>query len=207
MSPSATTPRSPCTSGDPGSRGEGGFALEFQGDVDELVFLAADELAFACADEHFGGGDAVAFGLAFGVAQEAGVDAGVAHREGLAVEEAFRGHGGADDVFGGVGDGEEVDAGLDAEFVADADEGFDRQVAGAGAEAAGRAVDLGGACAYGVDGVRDGEAEVFVTAVEADLGVVAEFCDQGRDMIGNLFQDERTGRVDDVDALAAGIGP
>ena len=91
-----------------------------------------------------------------------------------------------------------------AELVADADERLERRVAGAGAEAADRAVDLGGARAGGDDGVGDAEAEVLV-AVEADVGHVADLGDERGDPVGGLLHDQRAGGVDDVDALAAGV--
>jgi hypothetical protein len=90
------------------------LALELKGYVDQLVFLAAYELSFSGADKDFCAGDAVAFALGVGVAEEAGVDAGVAHDQCQPVQEALLGHGGADDILGGVNDGEEVDAGMDA---------------------------------------------------------------------------------------------
>ena len=43
-------------------------------------------------------------------------------------------------------------------------------------------------------------------AVKTDLCVVAEFGDQRRDPVGDALEHQRTGRVDDVDALAAGVG-
>ena len=43
-------------------------------------------------------------------------------------------------------------------------------------------------------------------AVEAHLRVVAEFGDQRRDPVGDALEHQRAGRVDDVDALAAGVG-
>jgi hypothetical protein len=52
-----------------------GFELE--GDVDELVFLAADQVPAAGFGEQLGAGDAVPFGGRLGVFEEAGVDAGV----------------------------------------------------------------------------------------------------------------------------------
>jgi hypothetical protein len=42
--------------------------------------------------------------------------------------------------------------------------------------------------------------------VEADLRVVAEFGHQRADPVADLLQHERPGRVDHVDALAAGVG-
>ncbi len=43
-------------------------------------------------------------------------------------------------------------------------------------------------------------------AVEADLCVVAEFGDQRGDAVGHALEHQRARRVDDVDALAAGVG-
>ena len=43
-------------------------------------------------------------------------------------------------------------------------------------------------------------------AVEADLGVVAEFGDQRRDPVAHPVEHQRAGGVDDVDALASGVG-
>lgn len=43
-------------------------------------------------------------------------------------------------------------------------------------------------------------------AVEPDLRVVAEFGNQSLDADGDVLEDERTRGVDDVDALAAGVG-
>ena len=88
-------------------------------------------------------GDAVALGGVAGVLEERGVDAGVAHHQRHPVELALLRHRRAYDVLGGVDDLQEVDAGRPAELVADPDERLERRVAGAGAEAADRAVDLG----------------------------------------------------------------
>ena len=43
-------------------------------------------------------------------------------------------------------------------------------------------------------------------AVKTNLGVLAQFCDQSRHPIGDVTQDQRTRRVDDIDALAPGVG-
>ena len=67
------------------------------------------------------------------------------------------------------------------------------------------AVDLLGAGPDGLHRVGDAQAEVLV-AVEADLGVVAELGDQRRDPVGHPLEHQRAGRVDDVDALAPGVG-
>ena len=53
--------------------------------------------------------------------------------------------------------------------------------------------------------VGHAEPEVLV-AVKTDLRVVAEFGDQRRDPVGDALEHQRTGRVDHVDALAAGVG-
>ena len=57
----------------------------------------------------------------------------------------------------------------------------------------------------GLHRVRHPQAEVLV-AVEADLGVVAEFGNQRRHPVAHAFEDQRSGGVDDVDALATGVG-
>ena len=67
------------------------------------------------------------------------------------------------------------------------------------------AVDLLGARPHGLDRVGHAEPEVLV-AVEADLGVVAEFGDQRGHPVGDALEHQRAGGVDDVDALAAGVG-
>jgi hypothetical protein len=51
---------------------------QVEGDVDDHVFLAADVAGLAGALQDGVSGDAIALGGAFGVQQEAGVDAGVA---------------------------------------------------------------------------------------------------------------------------------
>src|ERR1700678_4112350 len=73
-------------------------------DLDELVFLAADELAAARLDEDRGAGHAVLPGLDVGMLEEARVDAGVAHREREPVELALGRHDRADHLLGGVDD-------------------------------------------------------------------------------------------------------
>src|SRR5579875_796002 len=93
------------------------FALDFQRDVDELVFLAADEFELAGPLQQRRCGQVVALGLAHGMLGEAGVDPGVAHDQRVAVEQAFGRHGRAHHVFGGIGDLEEVDAGFHADLV------------------------------------------------------------------------------------------
>src|SRR5258708_2493802 len=55
-------------------------------DLDELVFLPADELAAAGFDEDLGPGHAVLLCLDLRVPQEAGVHARIAHGERQAVE-------------------------------------------------------------------------------------------------------------------------
>ena len=137
--------------------------------------------------------------------QEAGVDAGVAHRDRHPVEQALAVHDRAYHVLGGVDQLEGVDAVADAEVVAHRGERLVRRVAGTGAEAAGGPVDLHRAGPHGEHAVADGEAEVVVT-VEAHLGVGTELGHHRGDALGGLVEDQRAGRVDDVDALAAGVG-
>ncbi|CAM3619856.1 hypothetical protein MYCO108962_26550 [Mycobacterium colombiense] len=43
-------------------------------------------------------------------------------------------------------------------------------------------------------------------AVEADLGVVAEFGDQRGDPVTHALEDQRSGRIDHIHALAARVG-
>ena len=62
------------------------FALDLQRDVDELVFLPADEFALASSVQQLVGRDVVALSLANGVLEEAGIDPGVPHDQGVAVE-------------------------------------------------------------------------------------------------------------------------
>jgi hypothetical protein len=175
-------------------------------DLDELVFLAADQLTAAGLDEDLGAGHAVLFRLDLRVPEEAGVDAGVAHGEREPVERGrvARKHRG-DGLLGGVDDLEGVDAGLDPEPLGDGGERLDRGVARAGAETAGGAVDLLGPRPGRQDGVRHAEPEVLV-AVKADLRVVAELGDERGDPVADPVHDQRAGRVDHVDALGARVG-
>src|ERR1700722_13392702 len=83
------------------------LALDLQRDVDELVFLTADQLALTGPVQQLVSRDAVALALTDGVLEEARVDAGVPHDQRVAVKYAFGRHGRTDDVFGGVGDVEE----------------------------------------------------------------------------------------------------
>ena len=62
------------------------LALDLQRDVDELVFLAADEFALAGPVQQLVGRDVVALSLANGVLEEAGVHPGVPHDQRVAVE-------------------------------------------------------------------------------------------------------------------------
>src|ERR1700722_7508227 len=159
------------------------FALDLQRDVDELVFLAANQLALTGPVQQLVRRDAVPLALPDGVLEEAGVDAGIPHDQRVAVQHAFGRHGRAHNVFGGVGDVEEVDAGLDADLVEHANRALDRSVARARTEAPHTAVDLLGARAYCLHGVCYSQPEVLV-AVEADLCVLAEFSNQGRHPVG-----------------------
>src|ERR1700723_2597460 len=77
------------------------FAFDFQRDIDELVFLTADEFALAGPVQQLMGRHTVTLSLANGVLEEAGVDAGVPHDEGVAVEQALGGHRRAHHVLGG----------------------------------------------------------------------------------------------------------
>src|SRR4051794_22074522 len=104
------------------------LGLELEGDVDELVLLATDELALPRDLQDPRAGDAVALGRVAGVLQEAGVHPGVAHHHRHPVEAALLGHRRAHDVLGGVDDLHEVDPGAPAELVADPDEGVERSV-------------------------------------------------------------------------------
>lgn len=129
--------------------------------------------------------------------EEARVHAGVAHHQRLTIEQAFLRHCRAHNIFGCIGDGEEVDTGLDADLVANTDEGLDRGVAGAGTEPTGTTVDLLGSRTNCRNGIGDAQAQVLV-AVEADLSVIAEFLNQRLDAIGYLLEYQRAGRVDHV---------
>ena len=181
------------------------LALDLERDVDELVFLSADELALTRPVQQLVSGHAVALGLADGVLEEAGVHPGVAHDQCVAVQQALGGHRRGDHLFGGVGDVEEVDPGLDTDLVEHPDQRLHRSVARTGTEPAARPVDLLGARAHRLDRVRHSETEVLV-AVETDLGVVTEFGHQRRDPVGDRVEHQRTGRIHHVDALAAGVG-
>ena len=123
----------------------------------------------------------------------------------MTIEQAFLRHCRAHNIFGCIGDGEEVDTGLDADLVADTDEGLDRGVAGAGTEPTGTTVDLLGSRTNCRNGIGDAQAQVLV-AVEADLSVVAEFLNQRLDAIGYLLEYQRAGRVDHVHTLATRVG-
>ncbi len=151
----------------PCSRSSSWLRLQHQRDVDQLVLLAADQVPPAGLEQDLGAGDAVPLGGVAGVLEERAVDAGVAHHQRHPVQLALLGHGRADHVLGRVDDLQEVDAGAPAELVAHPDERLQRRVAGPGAEAADRPVDLGGAGPGRDDGVGDAEPEVLV-AVEAD---------------------------------------
>src|SRR3954454_11780371 len=133
---------------------------ESDSDVDELVFLAADELAPAGFDEDLRARDAVAPGLGVRVLEEGGVHAGVAHRQREPVEQALAVHHRPHHVLRGIDDLQRVDAGADAQLLGDRHEGLDRRVAGPGAEAAGGPVDLLGAAADRDDRVGHAEAKV-----------------------------------------------
>src|ERR1700759_5659875 len=78
--------------------------LDLQRDVDELVFLTADQLALTGPVQQLVGRNAVALGLPDGVLEEAGVDAGVAHDQRVAVEQALGRPCRRDNFFRGVGD-------------------------------------------------------------------------------------------------------
>ena len=150
-------------------------------------------------------GDAVALGRAVGVAEEARVHAGVAHDQAHAVERALAVHDGPHDLFGDVEDHERVDARADPEPVEHGRQRFGRGVARARAERPGAAVDLDRSGADRKDGVGHPEREVLVP-VEPDLRVVAELGDERRHAVADLVEDQRAGGVDDVDALASGVG-
>src|SRR5262249_30442629 len=65
----------------PGRERLGGLALELESDVDELVLLAADELAPPRANQDLRAGDVVALGLPVRVLEEARVHARIAHHQ------------------------------------------------------------------------------------------------------------------------------
>lgn len=121
------------------------LAFDFQRDVDELVFLATDELALTGPVQQRRRRHAVALGLADRMLEEAGVDPGIPHDQRVAVEQTFGRHGRAHHVLGGVGNVEEINAGLDADLVEHPDQRLDRRVTRPGAETPAGPVDLLGA--------------------------------------------------------------
>ena len=143
--------------------------------------------------------------MLLGVLEERGVAARVAEHHRVAIDEALARHHRRDHVFRGVGHLEEVHPGGDTELVAHTDERLDGCIAGARAEASGGPIDLLRAGADSHDGVSDPDVKILVP-MEPDLGVVPELGHQRGHSVGDLLHDERAGRVDDVHALAAGVG-
>jgi hypothetical protein len=149
-------------------------------------------------------GDAVPLGGALSVQQEAGVNPGIALRDRGPVGERQAAQERPDDVLRRGERGLHVDAGGDAEMVEGSGKYLSGGVARPGAEGAERAVDLGGAVLHREDGVGDAEGEVLVP-VEADLGLVSDLRGERGDARLGVAEDERAGRVDDVDALRAAV--
>src|ERR1700744_434977 len=86
------------------------LALDFQRNIDELVFLPTDELALAGPVQQFVSRHAVTLALSDRMLEEAGVDPGVTHDQGVAVQQAFGGHRRTHDILSSIGNIEEVDA-------------------------------------------------------------------------------------------------
>ena len=85
-----------------------------EGNVDELVLLAADQAAAAGLHQQRADLDVVPVGGGFRVPQEAGVDARVAERQGLPVHLHRPLEQRADQVLGRVLEGEQITAMLPA---------------------------------------------------------------------------------------------
>ncbi len=187
------------------ARARGLLGAELDRDVDDLVLLPADQAPFAAAQQDLRARDAVAIRGAVRVPQEARVHPGVPHDQAHAVEHALAVHDRAHHLLRHVEDRERVDARPDAETIEDRGQRLRRRVARPRAERAGARVDLRRAGADREHGVRHAEREVLV-GVEPHLGVVAELGDERGHALVDLVEDEGTSRVDDVDALAPGVG-
>ena len=134
-------------------RAVGGMPKSCGADLDDHVLLPADGLAAAHLEQDVLLRHAEPLGGLLGVEQERAVDAAVAEQQRRAAHEGQPVEHGPDDILGDVHDGEGVDAGLDSFQIAHRGQHFGGGVAGAGAEPAHRAVDLGGSGAGGNLGI------------------------------------------------------
>jgi hypothetical protein len=173
-----------------------------EGDVDELVLLAADEPAPAGLRQQGADVDAVAARGRFRVPQEAGVDARVAERQGLAVDPHRPVVQRADQVLGRVLEGEQVAAVLPALQGGGGDERLERAVARPRPVARQRRVDAGGALLGRGQRVGHRQREVLV-GVDADLGGGVEDVTVGADAVAYPAHPQVPAGVGDVDAVRA----
>jgi hypothetical protein len=175
---------------------------QVEGDVNELILLAADEVTPAGLHQQGAHLDAVPRRRRFRVPQEAGVDAGVAQGEGLAVDPHRPVGQRADQVLGRVLEGEQVAAVLPALEGGGGDERLEGAVARPGAVAGQRGVDPGDPLLDRGQRVGDRQREVLV-GVDADLGAGIEDVAVGADALAHPAHPQVPGGIGDVDAVRA----
>ena len=136
---------------------------ELQGDVDDHVLLAADDLAPPELEEDLAGVDAEPLRGPLGVEQERAVDAGIAEGQCRPIDDLLPGH---DRARRRPRRRRRWPAcrrrSRSPSLLGDRDQDLGGAVAGAGAQAAGAAVDLVDAFLERADRVRDRERQVVV---------------------------------------------
>ena len=175
------------------------------GDVDDHVLLAAHVAGLADLPQDLVRGHPVPIGRPLGVQQERVVDAEPALHDRRPVGDRQPLDHRLEHLLGRGQHGVGVDPGRHVHRLEHGGQDLGRRVAGAGAQRAQRAVDLPGAVLVRDDRVGHAQRQVLV-AVEADLRVVAQFGDQRLHPVPDAVRQQRAGRVDDVHALAAGVG-
>ncbi len=137
-----------------------------------------------------------------GMAQEGGIDAGIAQRQGLAIHPHRTVLQRADQILGGVHQLEQVAAMVPALAAGGGDEDLQRRVAGPRPHAGQRGVDPGRAVLHGDDGIGHAQRQI-VMGVDAALGFRVEHAVEGLQTRRHAVHVERAAAIHHIDALRA----
>ena len=167
-----------------------------------MFFLPAHHAAPSQLDQDRAHIDAAARRGAFGVPQEAGIDAGIAERQRFPVDPDRTVHQRAHQLLAGVLQGEQIGAVPEPFALQNGDQRLDRRVAGAGTHAAQRRVDAGGALVQGDKAVGHRNRQVFMR-VDADFRRRIECIAIGPDPLGDARHRQRAAGIGHIDAMGA----
>src|SRR5690554_2181685 len=166
--------------------------------VNNHVFLSTHHPAFAQFNENIHSLQAILLCRHFGVAQEAGVNAGIAQRQGFTVYTNRTILQRAHDVVSGIHQGVQVGTVLPALLIKGGNAHFQRRVASTGTLPCQRGIDTVTAFFHGNHGVSDTEGQVVVS-VDTGLGIRVQHVFNGAEPVADVVHVHRAAGVHHVD--------